>query len=90
MYWLICATALVLALAAWQRARALARRLERVKQLQWELSHQVEELTARLDAQAAGGRADGGGTAGRGGSSAATGVPDSGGTAFVPLSSVRR
>jgi hypothetical protein len=81
--WLIGASALVLALLALWRLRAVSRRLDRMKQLQWELQYQVESLSAQVAGSP--GRAAGGHAAGAGQPGAARPA-----TTFVPLSSVRR
>ncbi len=77
MTWLIGASALVLALVALWRLRVLSRRIDRMKQLQWELRYQVETLTAQGGEVAAPARG-------------AAGERRASGTTFVPLSSVRR
>ena len=46
--WLAIGLALVLALAAWMRARALARRLDTMTQQYWELRYQHGQLRADL------------------------------------------
>lgn len=83
MLWLICGSAPVLAIVAVHRVRVLARRLERVKQVQWELSYQVDALTARLEATGGPGRAGDG-------NAPAPAARRSDGAAIVPLSSLRR
>jgi hypothetical protein len=46
--WLAIGLALVLALAAWMRARGLARRLDTMTQQYWELRYQHGQLRADL------------------------------------------
>lgn len=84
LLWLICGSAFLLALVAVHRVRALSRRLDRVKQLQWELSYQVDRLTARLE----GGAQDPAGT--EPDPPAPGPGQDRARPAFVPLSSLRR
>jgi hypothetical protein len=76
--WLLTGAALVLAAAAFTRARRLARRLERLSESYWELRYEHGQLRARLN------RLDPD-PASAPEQPAATGV-----TAFVPLSSLKR
>ena len=77
--WLVTGAALLLAAAGFARTRRLARRLERLTESYWELRYEHGQLRARvnrLDPEASAQGAD---------------VPQTtGGTAFVPLSSLRR
>lgn len=90
MHWLISTLAIVLALLALGRARALSRQLARVKQSQWELAYQVDVLRARLDATAQADRASTTGARGDKAPPPAAGDAGERPVAFVPLSSVRR
>jgi hypothetical protein len=47
--WLVVATALLLALAAWLRAAHLSRKVERLTQAYWELRYAHGQVRARLD-----------------------------------------
>ena len=78
-HWLGTGAAVILALAAWSRARRLAKRLERLTESYWELRYehgQLRERVNRLDPE----------MLPAGGDSAPAGAP---GTAFVPLSSLK-
>jgi hypothetical protein len=77
--WLLTGAAVLLAAAAFARARRLARRLERLTESYWELRYEHGQLRARLnriDPEPSGAGPD---------PTAAPGV-----TAFVPLSSLKR
>jgi hypothetical protein len=79
LHWLLAGAAVIVALAAWARARRLAKRLERLTESYWELRYEHGQLRARvnrLDPETLPG----------GGDSAPAGAP---GTAFVPLSSLK-
>jgi hypothetical protein len=79
LHWLLAGAAVILALAAWARARRLAKRLERLTESYWELRYEHGQLRARvnrLDPE----------TLPAGVDSAPAGAP---GTAFVPLSSLK-
>ena len=77
--WLLTGAALLLAAAAFAKARRLARRLERLTESYWELRYEHGQLRARLN------RLDPDPAAGAAEPTAAPGV-----TAFVPLSSLKR
>jgi hypothetical protein len=77
-HWLLTFAAVVAAVAAWFRARRLARRLERLTESYWELRYEHGQLRARvnrLDPEE---------------SPAGESVRGVGTTAFVPLSSLKR
>ena len=79
LQWLLAGVALIVALAAWARARRLAKRLERLTESYWELRYEHGQLRARvnrLDPE----------MLPAGGDTAPAGAP---GTAFVPLSSLK-
>jgi len=79
LHWLLAGAAVIVALAAWARARRLAKRLERLTESYWELRYEHGQLRARvnrLDPE----------TLPAGGDIAPAGAP---GTAFVPLSSLK-
>jgi hypothetical protein len=79
LHWLLAGAAVIVALAAWARARRLAKRLERLTESYWELRYEHGQLRARvnrLDPE----------TLPAGGDAAPAGAP---GTAFVPLSSLK-
>ena len=80
-HWLFTVATLVAAVAAWTRARRLARRLERLTESYWELRYEHGQLRARVN------RLDPEDTQARGATEPAR---DGGTTAFVPLSSLRR
>ena len=79
--WFVAGAALLMALVAWRRARAAARRLDQLSQMYWELKYQYGELSFQLQQLT---------------SSSAPVDPSPGGssptqpTAFVPLSSLRK
>ena len=78
-HWLLTGAALILAAAAWVKARRLARRLERLAESYWELRYEHGQLrarVARLDPEQAPAVSDAARPAGT--------------TAFVPLSSLKR
>lgn len=78
LHWLLTIAAVFTAIAAWIKARRLARRLERLTESYWELRYEHGQLRARIN---------------RPGSEDAV-PPDparaAGATAFVPLSSLKR
>jgi hypothetical protein len=79
--WILIGTAVLLALAAFVRARRTAKRLERLTESYWELRYEFAQLRGRvnrLDPEQATPRAAGEPPA----------APDA--TAFVPLSSLKR
>ena len=81
LLWLVAVIAVLLAWAAWIRARRLARKLDALNQSYWELRYDFTRLrsqVARLD-PAEPDRAES--------SSAAAAAPT---VAFVPLSSIKR
>ena len=76
--WVIAGGALVVALAAWMRAARLARKLDALNQSYWELRYDFTRLrsqVARLDP---------------GDPEEQAKPPVPAGTAFVPLSSIKR
>jgi hypothetical protein len=78
LQWLLTVAAVLVAAAAFLKARRLARRLERLTESYWELRYEHGQLRARMnrfDPEA---------------SPPAPDVPTTPGTAFVPLSSLRR
>jgi hypothetical protein len=78
--WLLAGAAAVIALAAWAKARRLARRLERLTEAYWELRYEHGQLRARvsrLDPDAPAGAASAGPP------------PGVAATAFVPLASLK-
>ena len=77
--WLLTGAALLVAAAAFARARRLTRRLERLTESYWELRYEHGQLRARLN------RLDPDPSAPGAEPTAAPGV-----TAFVPLSSLKR
>ena len=82
LQWLLTGAALVIALAAYAKARRLAKRLERLTESYWELRYdhgQLRARVARVDPE----------PEPRG---AAPEAPSAGGstTTFVPLSSLKR
>jgi hypothetical protein len=77
--WLLTGAALLLAAAAFAKARRLARRLERLTESYWELRYEHGQLRARIN------RLDPEPSAAAADPTAAPGV-----TAFVPLSSLKR
>ena len=79
LHWLLAGAAVIVALAAWAKARRLAKRLERLTESYWELRYEHGQLRARvnrLDPDSLPAGAD----------AAPGGVPA---TAFVPLSSLK-
>jgi hypothetical protein len=77
--WLLTVAAVLVALAAFAKARRLAKRLERLAESYWELRYEHGQLRARvnrLDPEQP--------------TTAPEAVPQSGTTAFVPLSSLKR
>jgi len=77
--WLLAGVAAVIALAAWAKARRLARRLERLTEAYWELRYEHGQLRARVS------RLDPDPPAG----AAAGPPPGVAATAFVPLASLK-
>jgi hypothetical protein len=78
LQWLLAGAAAVLAVAAWAKARRLAKRLERLTESYWELRYEHGQLRARvsrLDPDPA--------------APAGAAPPDPATTAFVPLSSLK-
>jgi len=80
LQWVLAGAAVVAAVAALMKARRLARRLERLTESYWELRYEHGQLRARVN------RLDPETSAPPG----AETPPAGGGTAFVPLSSLRR
>jgi len=77
LLWLVMGVSLVIALAAWNKARRTSRRLAQLFELYWELKYQHGELRAELQRTSAG-AAD---------ASITSRHPED---AFVPLTSLRR
>jgi hypothetical protein len=78
LLWLLATAAALVAVAALVKARRLARRLERLTESYWELRYEHGQLRARvnrLDPEQP---------------TASEPTPQSGTTAFVPLSSLKR
>ena len=79
--WLLTGASLLLAAAAWHRARTAARRVDQLTQMYWELKYQHGEL--RVKVQRLTGETPGG--------AAAEPEPERGPSGgFVPLSSLKR
>jgi len=78
--WLITGAAIAIAVAAYVKARRLAKRLERLTESYWELRYDHGQLRARVN------RLDPGAAP----SAAEPPKPAAGSTAFVPLSSLKR
>ena len=77
--WLLTVAAVLVALAAFAKARRLAKRLERLTESYWELRYEHGQLRARvnrLDPEQP--------------TTTAETAPQAGATAFVPLSSLKR
>ena len=49
LQWLLAGAAVILALAAWIKARRLAKRLERLSESYWELRYEHGQLRARVN-----------------------------------------
>jgi hypothetical protein len=81
LQWLATGIALVVALAALLRARALARRLERLSESYWELRYEHGQLRSRIV------RLEAPDAASRPAPEPPAAAPQ---TAFVPLSSLKR
>jgi hypothetical protein len=80
LLWFVSAMSLALALVAWRHARRMAKRLDQLTQMYWELKYQYGELRVRLQH-------------GPGPTRPADGVPPesaAGGGAFIPLTSLKR
>jgi hypothetical protein len=78
-HWLLTGAAVLLALAAFAKARRLAKRLDRLTESYWELRYEHGQLRARvnrLDPEQQPAAQEGG--------------PAPGATTFVPLSSLKR
>jgi hypothetical protein len=78
LLWLLSGAAVVVAAASLVRASRVSRRLQRLTQSYWELRYEHDRLQARFDRVSP---AEG---------AAQVPPPPQAGTAFVPLSSVRR
>ena len=76
--WVIAGVALVVALAAWTRAARLARKLDALNQSYWELRYDFTRLRSQVARLDPGDPQDQGPP------------PVVAGTAFVPLSSIKR
>ena len=81
LLWLIAGASLVLALAAWIRARRTAARLTQLSEMYWELKYQNGELRVRLEQLT--------GSAFPPSPQSST-VPERPKEAFVPLASLKR
>ena len=82
--WLLIGAALLVALAAYMRARRIARRLERLSDSYWELRYEYSQLRARLA------RLEPPSDAAAGTAHPLDQPRQTGTTAFVPLSSLKR
>ena len=49
LHWVVAGVAVLVALAAWAKARRLARRLERLTESYWELRYEHGQLRARVN-----------------------------------------
>ena len=78
LHWLLTVAALLTAVWAFIRARRITKRLERLTESYWELKYDHGQLRARVE------RLDPGASA-----ASAEPAPRTGGTAFVPLSSLK-
>jgi hypothetical protein len=81
LLWLVTGASLVLALAAWIRARRTARRLEQLSQMYWELKYQHGELRLRFERVSAEPPS---------GSPSEAAAPPGGDVAFIPIASLKR
>jgi hypothetical protein len=79
LHWLLTGAAVIVALAAWAKARRLAKRLERLTESYWELRYEHGQLRARVN------RLDPDPSAAGADSVPASALP----TNFVPLSSLK-
>jgi hypothetical protein len=80
--WFVAGASLLIALVAWRRARATARRLDQLSQMYWELKYQHGELRVHLQQLTSSGAPAGPSSSG----GSQTAQPG----AFVPLSSLKR
>jgi hypothetical protein len=82
LLWMVSGVSLAVAVASWIRARRTARRLEQLSQMYWELRYELGELRVQVER----------GTGGE--PRALVQDPDGrraeGGTAFVPLTTLKR
>jgi hypothetical protein len=78
--WFMTGASLVVALLAWRQARRTAKRLEQLTQMYWELKYQHGELRAQVQ------RANDGAPS----PPEAPAQPASPGSAFIPLTSLKR
>ena len=79
LLWLVTGASLLVAIAAWSRARRIGRRLEQLTEMYWELKYQHGEVRAQLHRRQ-GAEPD----------APATPTPRGSVDAFVPLTSLRR
>jgi hypothetical protein len=79
LQWLTAAAAVIVALAAFVRARQVSRRLDRLTESYWELRYEHGQLRARVVRLEGPPEAD-----------AAGHPPEPASTAFVPLSSLKK
>jgi hypothetical protein len=79
LHWLSTAAAVIVALAAFARARQVSRRLDRLTESYWELRYEHGQLRARVVRLEGQPEADAGGH-----------PPEPASTAFVPLSSLKK
>jgi len=84
LLWLLVGASLVVALAAWSRARRTARRLAQITEMYWELKYQQGELRVRMQ------RLTGEVPAPPPQAPAPAPAPAPPGEAFVPLASLKR
>ena len=82
LLWLLVGASLVVALAAWSRARRTARRLAQITEMYWELKYQQGELRVRMQ------RLTGEAPAPPPQAPASAPAPGPPGEAFVPLASL--
>jgi hypothetical protein len=78
--WVVAVAALALAALTWVRMRRLAMRLDQLLQMYWELKYQHGELRVRLQ----------GGPGSPPSSEASPAPAASAGSAFIPLTSLKR
>jgi hypothetical protein len=79
LLWCITAASLLVALTAWMQARRTAKRVEQLSQMYWELKYQHGELRVQLQRRAATLPPD-----------EVPAPPAPAGTAFIPLTSLKR
>jgi hypothetical protein len=85
LLWILTGASLLLAFAAWARARRLGRRLDQLSEMYWELKYQHGELRAQLQQQTRPGE-----SAPSAGQAPRPTTDTAAREAFVPLTSLRR